>query len=140
MKDVYIFEYINENEFRKLERAIKKYNMLAYKKLYFEYYPKLKEGNILGELISTNEAQGTKTYELKLPTDEMFSKVHGGSIRLIYILYEKEQIIMLDRFEPYKILMEGHKSELITYKGVPVSKDEAEKDLFKINLFNMLNK
>ena len=49
MKDVYVFEYLNENEFHKLERSLKKYNMLAYKKLYFEYYPALKEGEFLGE-------------------------------------------------------------------------------------------
>ena len=36
MKDVYVFEYLNENEFHKLERSLKKYNMLAYKKLYFD--------------------------------------------------------------------------------------------------------
>ena len=48
MKDVYVFEYINENEFHKLERSLKKYNMLAYKKLYFDYYPSLKEGKLLG--------------------------------------------------------------------------------------------
>ena len=29
----FILDYINENEFRKLERALKKYNMLAFKKL-----------------------------------------------------------------------------------------------------------
>ena len=40
----YVFDYVNENEFKKLERALKKYNMLAYKKLFFEYYPKLKDG------------------------------------------------------------------------------------------------
>ena len=50
MKETYIFDYVNENEFRKLERSIKKYNMLAYKKLYFEYYPALKEGNFLGTM------------------------------------------------------------------------------------------
>ena len=49
MKETYLFDYINENEFKKLERSLKKYNMLAYKKLYFEYYPALKEGNFLGE-------------------------------------------------------------------------------------------
>ena len=45
MKDTYIFEYTNENEFRKYERSLKKYNMLAYKKLYFSFYPSFKEGN-----------------------------------------------------------------------------------------------
>ena len=37
MNNNYVLEYLNENEFRKKERAIKKYNMLAYKKLLFEY-------------------------------------------------------------------------------------------------------
>ena len=139
MKETYIFDYVNENEFRKLERSIKIYNMLAYKKLYFEYYPALKEGNFLGKLVSTNQASDTVTYELKLPTDAMFSKVHGD-IKLYYIVYKKEKIVMLDKFEPMSILSEGHASELVTYKGVMVSKQHAEKDMFKINLLNMIQK
>lgn len=139
MKETYIFDYINENEFRKLERSIKKYNMLAYKKLYFEYYPALKEGNFLGKVISTNQVNNTSTYELKLPTDAMFSKVHGD-IKLYYIVYHKEKIVMLDKFEPIEILSEGHASELVTYKGVMVSKQHTDKDMFKINLLNMIQK
>ena len=139
MKETYIFDYVNENEFRKLERSIKKYNMLAYKKLYFEYYPSLKEGNFLGKLVSTNQSNQTSNYELKLPTDAMFSKVHGD-IKLYYIVYHKERIVMLDKFEPVQILSEGHASELVTYKGVMVSKQHADKDMFKINLLNMINK
>jgi len=139
MKETYIFDYVNENEFRKLERSIKKYNMLAYKKLYFEYYPALKEGKFLGKLIATNQVSNTATYELKLPTDAMFSKVHGD-IKLYYIVYAKEKIVMLDKFEPMSILSEGHASELVTYKGVMVSKQHAEKDMFKINLLNMIQK
>ncbi len=139
MKETYIFDYVNENEFKKLERAIKKYNMLAYKKLYFEYYPALKEGNFLGKVISTNQSNNTTTYELKLPTDAMFSKVHGD-IKLYYLVYNNERIVMLDKFEPMEILSEGHASELVTYKGVMVSKEHAEKDMFKINLLNMIQK
>lgn len=139
MKETYIFDYVNENEFRKLERSIKKYNMLAYKKLYFEYYPSLKEGNFLGKLISTNKINNTSTYELKLPTDAMFSKVHGD-IKLYYMVYHNERIVMLDKFEPMEILSEGHASELVTYKGVMVSKQHADKDMFKINLLNMIQK
>lgn len=139
MKSTYLFDYVNENEFKKLERSIKKYNMLAYKKLYFDYYPALKEGNFLGKLVSTNKKNGTRTYELKLPTDALFSKVHGD-IKLYYLVYENEKIVMLDKFEPTEILSEGHASELVTYKGVMVSKQHAEKDMFKINLLNMLQK
>ena len=62
MNTTYIFEYINENEFRKLERSLKKYNMLAYKKLYFDYYPSLKEGNFLGEVVSVDKKLNTKTF------------------------------------------------------------------------------
>ncbi|MCM1370635.1 MAG: hypothetical protein NC181_01925 [Clostridium sp.] len=139
MKDVYVFEYINENEFHKLERSLKKYNMLAYKKLYFEIYPSLKEGKLLGESILTNDEDHYVTYELKLPTDELFSKVHGD-IKLKYHVYENQKTIVLDTLMPEGILGEGHQSELVTYKGVMVSKQHSEKDMFKINLLNMLNK
>ena len=139
MKESFVFDYINENEFKKLERSLKKYNMLAYKKLYFEYYPSLKEGNFLGKLVSTNQTNGSKKYELKLPTDIMFSKVHGD-IKLHYHVYEKENTVILDTITPEDILTEGHQSELVTYKGVMVSKQHSEKDLFKINLLNMIEK
>ena len=139
MKEVYVFEYINENEFHKLERSLKKYNMLAYKKLYFEYYPSLKEGKFLGEIISTNHANDTVTYELKLPTDAMFSKVHGD-IKLKYHVYQTQKTIVLDTLIPEDILSEGHQSELVTYKGVMVSKQHSDKDMFKINLLNMIGK
>ena len=139
MREMYLFEYINENEFRKLERSLKKYNSLAFKKLYFDYYPSLKDGKFLGEIISTNKEKGSETYELKLPTDVMFSKVHG-EMKLIYHVYIEQKVIMLDRLEPVSILSEGHRSELETYKGVMISKQHSEKDLFKINLLNMINK
>ena len=139
MKETYLFEYVNENEFHKLERSLKKYNMLAYKKLYFEFYPHIKEGNFLGEVVSIDDEKGTVTYELKLPTDVMFSKVHGD-IKLHYHVYKKDKIVMLDSLTPEDILSEGHQSELVTYKGVMVSKQHADKDIFKINLLNMIQK
>lgn len=139
MKETYIFEYTNENEFKKYERSLKKYNMLAFKKLYFSFYPSLKEGKFLGELISSNSENNTDNYELKLPTDIMFSKVHGD-IKLLYTVYKTEKMVMLDKILPEGILGEGHQSELTTYKGVMVSKENHDKDIFKINLLNMINK
>ncbi len=139
MKDSYLFEYVNENEFRKYERSLKKYNMLAYKKLYFSFYPSFKEGKFLGEIVASNEQNNSKNYELKLPTDTMFSKVHGD-IKLHYTVYFNEKIVMLDKITPEGILGEGHQSELTTYKGVMVSKENQEKDMFKINLLKMLQK
>ena len=138
MKGTYIFDYVNENEFKKLERSLKKYNMLAYKKLYFYYYPELKEGNFLGKLIATNKKNNTETYELKLPTDSTFAKVHGD-IKLYYVVYKDIKTVMLDKLVPEDILSEGHQSELITYKGVMVSKEHSDKDIFKINLLGLLD-
>ena len=132
MADKYIFGYEDENKFKKLESALKKYNMLAYKKLYFEYYPALKGGSLIGEKTGDN-------YELKLPTDALFTKVHG-EVKLIYRLDPEGKTIILVLLSPEDILSEGHQSELETYKGVMVSKEHSEKDIFKINLLNMIQK
>ena len=132
MADKYIFEYKNENEFRKLESALKKYNMLAFKKLYFEYYPELKKGNILGEKVG-------EEYHIKLPTDTLFAKVHGDVEVHYQVDDEKKEIILLT-LTPESILSEGHQSELKTYKGVMVSNEHSEKDMFKINLLNMIQR
>ncbi len=133
----YVLDYVNENEYRKLERAIKKYNMLAFKKLNFEYYPALRNGSFLGDLVSTNKKNGTETYELKLPGDKMFIKIHG-EIKLIYTVHKNDGVVMLETITPSDILLEGHRSELTTYKGIMISKANASKDMFKIDLLNML--
>ena len=137
MKNSYVIEFLNENEFRKKERAVKKYNMLAYKKLIFEFYPGFREGKFNGVVVSKNSSEGYTKYELKLPTDTMFSKVYGDLI-LHYTVYENQKIVMLNNITQDDILTEGHQKELSTYKGVPISKSHAEKDMFKINLLNML--
>ena len=133
----YHFEYVNENEFRKKERSVRKYNMLAYKKLTFEYYPSLREGKFLGKLVSSDSKDHSKTYELKLPTDSLFAKVHG-EVTLHYTVYDDSRIVLLSNITPDSILEEGHRSELGTYKGVMISKTNAEKDMFKVNLLNAL--
>ncbi|MBR3898253.1 MAG: hypothetical protein IKJ43_03115 [Bacilli bacterium] len=142
MEGKYMFTYINENEFKKLESALKKYNMLAFKKLYFEYYPKLKTGEFLGEMVGEEaDADGHKVlkYEVKLPTDALFVKVHG-EVKLHYNVISEKHTVTLVTLSPEDILREGHKSELVAYKGVMVSKENADKDKFKINLLNMINK
>ena len=139
MKNSYVIEYLNENEFRKKERAVKKYNMLAYKKLMFDYYPSLRDGNFIGKVVAKNTKENIEKYELKLPTDTMFSKVHGDII-LHYSVYKGQNIVMLETISPEEILNEGHQKELSTYKGVMVSKSHADKDMFKINLLNMIGK
>ena len=133
----YVLDYINENEFRKLERALKKYNMIAFKKLTFEYYPSLRNGNLVGEKVSENKKNGTESYELKLPSDKIFTQIHG-EVKLLYTVHKKECIVMLETLTPEDILLEGHRSELTTYKGIMISKQNASKEMFKIDLLNML--
>ena len=135
----YILDYINENEYKKKEKAIKKYNMLAYKKLIFEYYNDLREGNFQGICVETDKQNGISKYELKLPTDKMFANVHGP-LMLHYSVYEKQRMVMLNTLTPEDVLTEGHMEELTTYKGVMVTNSHKEKDMFKINLFNAMRK
>lgn len=139
MKSSYVFEYLNENDFKTKERTVRKYNMLAYKKLVFDYYIELKNGNFLGSIVEENETEKTVSYELKIPTDELFEKVHG-EMRLHYTVYEDKGIILLTNITPEDILDEAHRSELETYKGVMISKSNPKKDIFKVNLLNMLQK
>ena len=96
MKDSYLFEYVNENEFRMYESALRKYDLFAFKKLFFSYYPSFKEGEFLGKIISTNDQNNSKNYELILcmTHDDMeFIKLH-------YTVYFNEKIIMLDKITP----------------------------------------
>lgn len=139
MKQNYIFEYLNENDFRKKERSVRKYNMLAYKKLTFEFYPEIRSGKFLGEVESVNKKEKSTSYVLNLPTDELFKKVHG-EIKLHYTVYDDKNIVLLTNITPEGILEEGHRAELSTYKGVMISKTNPEKDMFKVNLLNMLQK
>lgn len=135
----YILDYINENEYKKLERALKKYNMLAFKKLNFEYYPALRNGEFLGEMVASDKKKKTETYELKLPSDHLFVQVHG-EVKIRYIVYRDQNVVMLETIMPEDILLEGHIAELSTYKGVMISKANADKDKFMINLFSAMDK
>lgn len=132
------FEYENENEFRKKERSVRKYNMLAYKKLVFEFYPAIREGNFLGKKVSESLKDNTISYELVLPTDSLFAKVHGN-MALHYTVYLNENLVLLTNITPDSILNEGHRSELSAYKGVMISKTNSKKDMFKVNLLNAMN-
>ena len=137
MKGRFILDYLDENNFKKLERSLKKYNMVAYKKLMFDFYPKLRSGEFVGELVSINKHEQTETYDLRLPTDSLFVKVYG-EVKLNYTVYKNNNIVMLNNLEPKDILLDGHKSELTAYKGIMISKANAQKEMFKIDLLNML--
>ena len=133
MRNRYLLDYLDENYYKKLERSLKKYNMMAYKKLVFDFYPKLRVGEFVGELVSINKHDQTETYELKLPTDSLFVKVYG-EVKLNYTVYKNNNIVMLNNLELKDILLDGHRSELTAYKGIMISKANAQKEMFKIDL------
>lgn len=133
MKGRFILDYLDENNFKKLERSLKKYNMVAYKKLMFDYYPKLRSGEFIGDLVSIDKHDQTETYDLRLPTDSLFVKVYG-EVKLNYTVYKSEGTVLLNNLEPKGILLDGHKSELTAYKGIMISKANAQKEMFKIDL------
>ena len=139
MKESYIFEYLDEQKFKKCERSVKKYNMFSFKKLVFDFYPKMKDGNFLGEKINEDKEKNVLSYALTLPADELFTKVHG-EIVLEYDVYADKNIILLKTIQPEDLFLEGHATELGAYKGVMISKENAQKDMFKINLLDLLNK
>ena len=67
----------------------------------------------------------------------MFAQIHG-EVKLVYTVHKKDEVVVLETITPSDILLEGHMAELTTYKGVMISKNNAEKDMFKIDLLNML--
>jgi hypothetical protein len=134
MKSRFILDYLDENNFKKLERSLKKYNMVAYKKLMFDFYPRLRSGEAIGELVSINKHEQTETYDLRLPTDSLFVRVYG-EVKLNYTIYKNSNIIMLNNLEPKDILLDGHKSELTAYKGIMISKANAQKKCLKLTYY-----
>ena len=75
----YVLDYINENEFKKLERALKKYNMLAYKKLIFDCVPSLRNGSFQGEIVSKNSKEGIIKYVNPVITGVVNSQIRPSN-------------------------------------------------------------
>ena len=86
-----------------------------------------------------NLGMNIKYYELDLPTDKKFAQVYGNFM-LKYHVVKDEYTIILDTIEPTDFLFNGLTSELTTYKGVMISKENATRDMFKIDLLSMLDK
>ena len=61
-----------------------------------------------------------------------------GKVKLSYTVYKDQNVVMLTGLEPKDILMDGHKSELTAYKGIMISKANAQKEMFKIDLLSRL--
>ena len=116
--------YEDENSFNKLVKALKMYNMFAYKDFIFNLMYQLRAGKMVGYEIEPN------IWRCDLQSDKIFEFVYGK----MYFTYRVEdgyRVVLLD-MEPKDCLLEGHAKQLSTYKGVP---SRGPKDRFKIDLY-----
>lgn len=95
----YDLKYQNENKFKRLEKSVKKYNMVVYRKLIFDIYPALREGNFIGEIVSNDLDDMISKYELKLSNDVMPFSIYADIV-LHYTVYENKKVVMLDKITP----------------------------------------
>ena len=123
------FIYENENVFKHMEKVLKKTNLLAYKKLVFEIYPKLKSKDF-----SFAQKNGDM-YIVDVPTDAMFKKVFG-EIKLHFKVVSSG--VKLVEISPKDYFLTD--DEFICYKGIFIPESQKDKGIFKVNLINMLKK
>lgn len=112
-----ILTYLDENEYRKKERVLKRYFMKTYKYLAFKFYPTLKK-----------KGKKDGIYKVELPTFKIFEKVYGP-IEIQFSV--KKDVAIIEDILPDKILMDCYMKDLPTYKGVPYRN---KKDLTKIKI------
>lgn len=112
--------YIDEVEFNKRIKGLRRSNMRAYKQL----LRILREGEF-------NQEPGK--HETELIADEKLKLIYGK----ILLHYEtNENYVLLTGITPDNLLLDVYNSKVNYYKGVPI-KDS--KDLFKIKLLEEMN-
>lgn len=109
--------YLDENAYKKKEKALRRYFMKCYKYLIFDAIPKLKKGG-----------KKDGMYQVVLPSDELFEKVYG---KMILKFSVKNDVTILEDIEPNDILIACFSKDLPTYKGIPYA---SKKDLTKIKI------
>lgn len=117
-----IVTYIDENDFIKKQRALRKYFTKCYKYLVFKAIPKLKE---------PNKKDGV--YEVELPSGDLFKRVYGP-MKLKFSV--QNDIAVLEDITPSELLLNCYMKDLPVYKGLPY---DTSKDLFKIKLEVKMN-
>lgn len=107
---------LDEIEYKKQERVLKKYFTKSYKYLIFDFF--------------LNKAQTLPKgkHTINLRASKLFTKVYG---KLELHLNVTDKAIILENITPTDIITECHKKELETYKGVPI---RDKKDIQKIKI------
>ena len=108
--------FVDENDFNKKYRSLRKYCPKSFKYLCFEI---LKRDNF---------EQEDGKYLQNIPTFNEFKAVYG-QIKLSYSV--KNEVVILENLEPSQFFIDGYKRELDTHKGMPFRNSQ---DKFKINM------
>ena len=112
--------YIDENDFKKKYKGLRRICPTTFKYLCFEVFSKSLFDNEIGKHV------------LQLPTDKLFSQVHG-TIQLVYSI--SNNAIIIEDLMPNEVLLDNYISDIKTYKGVPCI---TARDKFKIDLLTIM--
>lgn len=113
--------YDDNLELSKCLRALKKYNMTAYKEIIFNDRKELKSERVRGN-----------RYKAKLTTDRRFKKVYGD---VCVVFVKSKDIIKVISIEPTDFFIEAFRRLLDTYHGTPYI---TKTDLFKLKLYEAI--
>ena len=108
--------YVDFNDFKKQERALRTYYMRTYKELIFKTSKEMRNIKKDGD------------YEIDLFTEWKFKKVYG-QIKVKF--YKQNNAIVIKEIHPRETLLNLYSVLADTYKGVPYTN---EKELLKIKL------
>ena len=113
--------YLDQNEFNKKHRALRRYFMRSYKYIIFKLIPTLQQ-----------EHKEDGKYEVELPINELFKKVYGP-MKVLFTV--KNDVAIIEDLVPSEILIKCYERNLPIYNGVPYC---TTKDLKKIKIMEKL--
>ena len=112
---------LDETDFKKKLKGLKRYFLKSYKYLTFKITP---------ELIKTGKKDGS--YSVEIPIDDYFKKCYG-KLELYFSI--KNDVVILEDLFPREILMQCHMKELPLYHGVPYYQ---KKELNKLKVLEII--
>jgi len=113
---------LDENDYKKKLKELKKYFMKSYKYLIFQIMP---------NLIVLGKKDGI--YSVDIPIDDLFVKCYG-QLKLYFSV--KNDVVIIEDIMPCDILLQCHMKMLPIYHGIPYYQD---KDLFKLKVLEKKN-
>lgn len=116
-----IITYLDQNEFNKKHRALRRYFMRSYKYIIFKLIPTLQK-----------EHKRDGHYEVEIPCDKLFKQVYGP-MKVLFTV--RNDIAVLEDIVPSEILMKCFERNVPIYKGIPYV---TKKDLEKIKIAERL--